>query len=195
MAPNLQVPYYEQTDNTTCGAACLRMALQTVTRQTAPSEAVLFAETKSSAWSDGSSPEKLAAALKTRGGQKTSTVVVAQTTGETDLIRRMVWSIHDVGVPPIALVAYLPNSPTGDGHFVVVAGYTANRDPTGPDDTGYVVSGVEFNNPLKAAADQTYPNHVSAAWWRRRYMKAVGSGHPEYQGDVVAVTGGRLGSS
>jgi len=103
----LAVPYYEQQDTTTCGAACLKMAVETIGGNTA-TEAVLFAETHSPLWG-GSSPDNLADRLKARGGPEASTVVVVKKTtphAEDALIQRMIWSIHDAGVPPIALIAW-----------------------------------------------------------------------------------------
>ena len=192
----LEVPYHSQLGTITCGAACVKMAVETIGGST-DTVAVIFTETEDSEWG-GSSPEKVAGTLKERGGQPAATVVVASATGtnaEDELIRRMIWSIHDAGVPAIALVALDEESFTGDGHWVVVAGYHADRHPTGPDDMKCVVTAFEFSNPMKAAGDQTYPNHVGYKWWRRRYMKSVGSRHEDYAGSVVAVAGGTLGSA
>ena len=195
MAPPkiLPVPYHRQSDPTSCGAACLRMALETIGVVPSPPEAAIYAVTKSPSWGDGSPPDNVANYLKTNGGSPASTVAVKHTTGpnaEDDLIRLMVWSIHDVGVPPIALAAWMPQSTTGDGHWIIVAGYDANRDPTGPADAGCVVSGLEFSNPAKATNDNTYPNHASHTWFKRRYLKPVGPQQPQYHGGVVAVAGG-----
>ena len=197
----LDVPYHEQLDSTTCGAACLKMALEAKTiRGNTATEAQLFTETESPEWGSatdkGSSPRNIANAFKARGGQPALSVDVHMPAGphaEAELIRRMIWSIENAGVPPIALVAYAEGSPFGDGHWMVVVGYHADRAPTGPTDEGCVVSALEFNNPMRAAGDQKYPDHVSYAWWRRRYMKRVGDrtdGNVHYKGSVVAVAGG-----
>ena len=97
-------------------------------------------------------------------------------------------------VPPIALVAFVPQSETGDGHWVVVAGYEADCHPTSPDDEGCVVSALFMNNP-QDAGDQVHPDHVTYDWWRRRYMKPVGDTKKGYEGSVVAVAGGTLNSA
>ena len=191
----LDVPYYEQQDTETCGAVCVKMAVEAIKGDTA-TEAVLFTETHSPEWG-GSSPEKIAGTLKERGGPPASTVVVAAKTGttaEAELVRRLIWSIRDAGVPAIALVALSQHSFTGDGHWVVVAGYEADRHPTGPDDAQCTVAALHMNNPLKAG-DQVYPQHVTYQAWRRRYMKPVGSKYEDYVGSVVAVAAGTLSSA
>jgi hypothetical protein len=165
------------------------MVLEFITGKTAPSEDDIFANLTTPAWGGGSPPNKVEAELKALGGPPT--VVVAQTTGpdaEVQLIRRMAWSVHRK-LPPIALVAWLPKSTTGDGHWMVVVDYTANKDPSGPNDAECKVSGLDYNNPMLAAGDQAHPDHVSAKWWRRRYMKPVGDDRPPYGGKFVAVVG------
>src|SRR4029453_8856688 len=136
--PTAQLHFHQQETNTWCAATCAQMVLHYLAPNTPPLDQDLLRtniENRAKAiepeivWFGA--PDGLEATLnayppKPPGGRFR---LVACAT-ESKVSRRIVWSLERNHVPALALVY-------GMKHWLVVRGYTADRAPTGPHDTGY----------------------------------------------------------
>jgi hypothetical protein len=121
--------------------------------------------------------------LENRTPLQASQVEVEALVEELTLTRRLVWSLHQHSVPPIALVY-------GWDHWVVVVGYDISRDPNGPSDDDYEIRALEIHDPWRLveegdAPPPPPPKHVTFEEWLRTYLKPVPRGH--WEGKTVAV--------
>jgi hypothetical protein len=151
--------FHQQETNTWCAATCAQMVLHYLSPHTAPLDQDLLrtnienrahALEKDIAWFGA--PDGLEATLNAfppppaRGCFR----LVACTT-ESEVSRLIVWSLEHHHVPAIALVY-------GMRHWLIVRGYTADRAPTGPNDTGYQIISFDLYDPWPPVPDRK-PGH------------------------------------
>jgi hypothetical protein len=122
-------------------------------------------------------------ALEHRTDLSKSSVALAEFTAELSITRRLVWSLFQHSVPPIALVY-------GRDHWVVVADYDITGAPNGPSDSSYDITAVHIHNPwLSEGEDDPPPTEppevVPLDEWLNGYLKGVQKGH--WLGKRVAV--------
>ena len=187
MAPP-NVPYHRQEGEDYCGPACLQMVIEALGLKSV-GQPTLFDDAHEHGTHDpqswwASPPDGVEWALDKRVGNHLSSPVgsVSMKT-EMPVIRRLVWSLADHSVPPIALVY-------GWDHWVVVVGYNITGTPAGPSDGSYEVKALDIHDPWRTVEEgdpppPPPPRHVTLKEWRRTYLKPVPKGH--WKKKVVAV--------
>ena len=201
MISRQDVPYHRQVEATNCGAACLQMVVEALNGKTG-SQDDLYNETRQQPLAEHvkdwfSPPSGVAKVLEERGALRSGAVVVAfdGKGAEEDLTRRLVWSLVDAKVPPIALVLLQPLGPLGSSgadHWVVIVGCGTDAVPKGAADTTYKIHWLEIHNPWRYQSDlcpppPPPPQHMTFVTWRRRYLSSAVPN--PYAGKVVAVVG------
>ncbi|HYN06354.1 MAG TPA: C39 family peptidase [Vicinamibacterales bacterium] len=186
MAPPA-VPYHRQEGEDFCGPACLLMVIEAL-GQPSRTQPSLYddahdhgAEDPQAWWA--SPPDGMEWALENRAAMSKSTLEVVTFKTELPITRRLVWSLFQHSVPPIALVY-------GWDHWVVVVNYDISRNPTGPSDSGYEIRALEIHDPWRTLDDPDPPpppppRHVTLDEWQDTYLKPVPQGH--WEGKQVAV--------
>ena len=181
------VPFHRQEGPTRCGAACLLMVIEALNQPSRTQDSLFDdahnhgTEDPTALWS--SPPDGMEWALEQRAAVSKSLLELVEFTLEMSLTRRLVWSLFQHSVPPIALVY-------GRDHWVVVADYDLNGTPSGPSDAGYEIKAVHIHNPwLTEGEDDPPPDAppeiVSLDDWLTTYLEPVEKGH--WKGKRVAV--------
>lgn len=160
--------FHQQETNTWCAATCAQMVLHYLSPNTDPIDQDILRtniENRSRAiepeivWFGA--PDGLAATLNAfspalPGKRKRFQLVACRT--ESEVSRRIVWSLEHHNLPAIALVY-------GMKHWLVVRGYTANRPPTGPNDTGYQIFSFDLYDPWPPVpGPEGSPNRNPGHW-------------------------------
>jgi hypothetical protein len=157
--PISDLSFHQQETNTWCAATCAQMVLHYLSPHTAPIDQDILrtnienrahALEPEIAWFGA--PDGLEATLNAfnpspPGGS--FRLVACQT--ESEVSRHIVWSLERHHVPAIALVY-------GMRHWLIVRGYTADRPPTGPNDTGYQIRSFDLYDPWPPVPDRQ-PGH------------------------------------
>lgn len=182
----LPVPYHRQQGTDYCGAACLQMVIEAL-GLTSKDQDDLYLGAHAHGQQDPktnwfSPPDGVEWTLDALPGLRAD-FDLCSLTKEAALTRRLVWSVFNASVAPIALVY-------GYTHWVVVVGYDIDRDPTGPTDTGFVIRALELHDPWRTELEADPPpppppRHIAYREWLRKYLKPVPSGY--WKGEVVAV--------
>ena len=186
MAPP-NVPYHRQEGEDYCGPACLKMVIEAL-GLTSAGQPTLFDDAHDHGSHDpkewwASPPDGVEWALDKWAGSLVAPVEAVSLKTELPLVRRLIWSLADHSVPPIALVY-------GWDHWVVVVGYDITGTPAGPSDGSYEVKALDIHDPWRTAEEgepppPPPPRHVTLKEWRRTYLKPVPKGH--WKKKVVAV--------
>jgi hypothetical protein len=117
--------------------------------------------------------------------------------------RKIVWTIHNYQVSPIAMVYHAQ-------HWIVVRGYTASAAPSSWNDVGYTIDSFDVNNPwpptpswydASVAPPPPHTNgtdgcgtggdrgivneNISYAMWQSTYMTGIDFGH--WNGKFVTI--------
>jgi len=157
--PIADLHFHQQETNTWCAATCAQMVLHYLSPHTRPLDQDLLRaniENRAHALETDiiwfGAPDGLEATLnafppRPAGGRFR---LVACTT-EAELSRRIVWSLERHHVPAVALVY-------GMRHWLIVRGYTADRRPTGPNDTAYRIVSFDLYDPWPPVPDDK-PGH------------------------------------
>jgi hypothetical protein len=211
---DLSVSYHQQDTDYYCGAACAQMVLDSVAAGLLPQDQLYndnhSHSTIESGWA--TAPDGLQWSMNHYAPPAPpgpphygyyDFVIFAL--GSEDLIsRKIVWTIHNYRVAPIALVY-------GWAHWIVVRGYSATAEPTSYDDVSYSIESFDVNNPwppvpsfygnpppqppphadgadgcadggsTRGIADE----NISYAMWQSTYMTGVPGGY--WAGQFVAV--------
>ena len=186
MAPPV-VPFRRQEGADHCGAACLQMVIESL-NQPSRTQQSLFEDAHDHGNEDPkelwfSPPDGMEWAFEQRAAVSRSLLDLVELTFEMALTRRLVWSLFQHSVPPIALVY-------GRDHWVVVADYDLNGTPTGPTDNNYEIKAVHIHNPWLSEGEDdpppdALPEIVPLDDWLTTYLEPVEKGH--WQGKRVAV--------
>lgn len=181
----LPVPYYRQEGINYCGAACMKMVIEALNGPSLDQDD-LYNDAHASAldpfvnWK--SAPDGIEETLDSVSALAPD-FDLTTTTSEATITRRMVWSIFNASVPPIALVY-------GYAHWVLVVGYQITKDPTGPSDTAYSIGALEIQDPWRSFGEgdpppPPPPKHITYSQWTSKYLKPVPAGY--WIGKRVAV--------
>jgi hypothetical protein len=209
---DLAVSYHQQDTDYYCGAACAQMILDQIGAGLL-SQDDLYNENHSHSviepgWATGPDGLRFTMNDRTPPGNPTGLphghpyFVLDEELSEDTVSRKIVWTIHNWRVAPIALVYH-------SQHWIVVRGYTASAVPSGYGDHTYSISGFDINNPwpyTPSAVDASLApppphsaadgcgtggnrgvadEHISYTAWQDTYMTGVEFGH--WSGKFVAV--------
>jgi hypothetical protein len=209
---DLAVSYHQQDTSYYCGAACAQMVLDQIGAGLL-SQDDLYAEnhshsTTESGWATAPDGIRYTMNDRTPPGNPTNLphghpyFVIDAEVNEDTVSRKIVWTIHNWRVAPIAMVYH-------SQHWIVVRGYTASAAPTNWDDTGYSISGLDINNPWPPVPSLYTPSlapppphsntdncgtggdrgiadeHISYAAWQGTYMTGIDFGY--WLGKFLAV--------
>lgn len=201
---DLVVSYHQQDTDYYCGAACAQMVLDQIGTGLL-SQDDLYAEnhshsTTESGWSTAPDGLRYTMNDRTPPGNPTGLphghpyFVIDAEVNEDTVSRKIVWTIHNWRVAPIAMVYH-------SQHWIVVRGYTASAAPTNWDDTTYSISGFDINNPWPPVPSWYTPSvapppphgttdncgtggdrgivdeHISYAAWQGTYMTGIDFGY------------------
>jgi hypothetical protein len=182
----LTVPYFRQDRMNYCGAACMQMVIGSLGGPSLDQDD-LYLDAHANGAPDPpviwfSPPDGIEETLDNVGGLPPD-FDLTTTTSEATLTRRIVWSIYNASVAPIALVY-------GNAHWVVVVGYDVTKHPKGVSDTSYTIQALEIHNPWRSLGEGNPPpppppKHVTYSWWTFKYLKPVPSGN--WSGKRLAV--------
>jgi hypothetical protein len=157
--PTAALHFHQQETNTWCAATCAQMVLHYLSPHNPPLDQDILrtnienrarAIEPEIAWFGA--PDGLEATLNAfppaPPGGRFHLLACAT---ESEVSRRIVWSLERHHVPAIALVY-------GMKHWLIVRGYTADRRPTGPSDTGYRIISFDLYDPWPPVPDRN-PGH------------------------------------
>jgi peptidase C39-like protein len=209
---DLTVPYHQQDTDYYCGGACAQMVLAQIGAGLLNQDD-LYTENHSHSVIEGgwsTAPDGLQFTMndRTPPGNPTSLphghpwfALDAELT-EDIISRKIVWTIHNWRVAPIAMVYH-------SQHWIVVRGYTASSAPKGYSDNTYSISGFDINNPWPPTPSWYNPSvapppphgaadgcgtggnrgiadeHISYSAWHDTYMTGIDFGH--WLGRFVAI--------
>lgn len=210
---SLSVAYHQQDTDYYCGAACAQMVLDSVGTGLLGQDGLYVDNhshsTTESGWA--TAPDGLTWTLNAHApaappgpphfGAYNFTLFALD--NEDAISRKIVWTIHNYQVAPVAMVYHAQ-------HWIVVRGFTASAAPSNYADVGYMISGFDVNNPWPptpswyqpalapppphangtdgcgAGGDRGIVNeHLSYAAWQSTYMTGIDFGH--WNGKFVAV--------
>jgi hypothetical protein len=157
--PTDDLHFHQQETNTWCAATCAQMVLHYLSPHTPPLDQDLLRtniENRAHALETDitwfGAPDGLEATLNAFPPPPASgSFRLAACTTEGEVSRLIVWSLEHHHVPAIALVY-------GMRHWLMVRGYTADRPPTGPNDTGYQIISFDLYDPWPPVPDRK-PGH------------------------------------
>jgi hypothetical protein len=128
-------------------------------------------------------PDGLEKVLESGAELSRTAVELAEFSAEMAITRRLVWSLFQHSVPPVALIY-------GRDHWVVVADYEITGNPSGPSDNGYDIRAIHIHNPWLSEGEDdppttALPEVIPIEEWLADYLQGVEKGH--WQGKRVAV--------
>jgi hypothetical protein len=173
----LPVPYFRQQGINYCGAACMKMVIESLGGPSLDQDD-LYLDAHASGLDPGvnwqSSPDGIEETLDSVSALPPD-FDLTMTTSEATLTRRIVWSIYNASVAPIALVY-------GNAHWITVVGYSTTKNPSGPSDTSYTITALEIHDPWRSLGEglpppPPPPKHVTYAQWTLKYLKPIPSGY------------------
>lgn len=160
LTENLNIEYHQQDTGYYCGAACAQIVLNQIGAGLLSQDDLYndnHTHNSSDEQTDGwySGPTGLAWTMVARKPDNfTHTFVIYSETLEENISRKIIWTIHNYRVAPIALVM-------GWDHWVVVTGYVATAAPTSWDDVSYAIGAFFVSNPLPPTPAGVPPPHSS----------------------------------
>src|SRR5215212_6959252 len=202
------VTYHQQDTSWFCGAAAAQMVLDSIGAGLLKQDQLFNNNNSPNVAENGwySPPDGLAMSMQNSSPPAFADFFdLVALPSEEAISRKICWAIHHHGIAPIALVF-------GDGHWIVVTGYTASQAPTSSTDTSYNIESFDIHNPFPPAPGSPPPHNngidncgtggnrgianenvvyqdpsggASPNYWRSTYMTGVPYGY--WGGKFIAI--------